>query len=203
MVKLYKINFLFCILLTACVVQENRLEREGQLSADDVGYVAATLVSKQIAKEEVLLPKPPEIRAHFQGTEMGAHDEFTLHTHYVQRWDIPIVQNSSGGEYRIVLLVPVKPGKYVLRSVDAAFYGGYQRSLNLIAPYRPITVRRGEITYAGSIQVNSNVGRNIEGQIRPGEIWLKIGNDFSNDEKMMRDIDPRSSSLPISNGVEW
>ncbi|MYM24495.1 hypothetical protein GTP46_17770 [Duganella sp. FT135W] len=59
--------------------------------------------------------------------------------------------------------MPVKPGRYWLGNVQAGFYGGYHVETELHAPYPLITVRKGEITYAGSIQVISKLGRNVEG----------------------------------------
>lgn len=194
-------GLLLCLLLSACAFQENRLGRQESIDAD-VGYVLATLVSRQIAKEEILLPKPPNIEAHFQEDVARQQAEFLLRSPGVPQWETPLVKNAAGGEYRIVLLVPVKPGRYWLRDVGAVFYSGYARSMTLYAPYPAITVKRGEITYAGSIQVHSVIGRNIEGQPRPGKVWLEIKNDFEGDTAMMRSQDTRFAGLPISNGLK-
>jgi hypothetical protein len=190
-------------LLAGCGAQTSTLGNAGKLEANEFGYVAATLVSRQLADEPgMLLPRPPRIAAEFYENTASPHKEFELHTAGAEQWKNPVSKEGPGGTYRAMLLVPVKPGRYWLGNVKASFFGGYQLDTELRAPYPTITVRKGEVTYAGSIQVISRLGRNVTGEVRPGGIFLNIGNDFEADIAAMKNMDPRVATLPVSNGLK-
>lgn len=185
------------------MTQTSKLGMVDKLNDDANGYIAITLVSKQITKGmPIMLPMPPTIVANFYGGFATPTLEFKVHTIGSDAWKIPTQRNDSGVEHKILLLIPVAPGSYWLGDVDAKFYSGYLLDTQLRADYPRIFVRKGEVTYAGSIQVISVVGKNVQGEVRPGAISLNVVNDFETDMNAMAIADPGVKRLPLSNGLD-
>lgn len=193
---------IFCS-VAGCMTQTSTLGSSEQLDVADMGYIAATLVSKQVADgRKIMLPSPPKIVADFYENTSAPHLAFSLHTVGDDEWNRQVSIDRFNGEHQLMLLVPVRPGRYWLGNVDASFYGGYRIDTNLKANYPMIVVKKGEITYAGSIQILSKIGKNIAGEVRPGGIYLNIENNFGRDIKAMKSIDNRLTTMPISNGLK-
>jgi hypothetical protein len=194
---------LMVLLLTGCLIQTSKLGSVEKFDEVEFGYVAATLVSKQMTNEKnLLLPIPPKIVANFQGNTSTSNLEFQLHTIGTNWKDSAAKGEDYGTEYRLMLLVPVKPGNYWLDNVEASFYGGYRIDTELRARYPTVLVRKGEITYLGSIQVISNIGKNVVGEVRPGKISLNINNEFQKDIDAMRIFDSKINKMTLRNGLE-
>ena len=64
-----------------------------------------------------------------------------------------------------------------------------------------LEVREGEILYAGSIKIVTNVGKGLFGQALPASGKITVGDDYMSDLTLMTTFDPRVKGFPTSNGL--
>lgn len=196
------------LIFSGCAHQTSKLGSAETLDTAEVGYIAASLVSKQVSQDGAkVLATYPGMTAHFYTFGNRPEEAFVLSTTADLKknghWKDPVASVKKDDETRLMLLVPVRPGRYWLGNVNVEYFDGPGvRSVNLYTDHRSeVIVNKGEITYAGSIQVLTRIGVNAAGEARPNGSALRVSDDFAQDVVRMKAIDTRVGGLPLRDSL--
>jgi hypothetical protein len=173
-----------------------------------IGYIAMTLVHRTDSPDpSLVLRELPSIDAVlFRAGEMRRapfHINTTARGGNVSGlWDAPGVALSEPQGRRVMTILKVPAGRYVLTQVHATVPAF--RLYMLINPKYPpvVEVREGQVTYAGSIQLTSQVTKTYFGHARPTTAQLRLSDDAAVDVPAMRRADPRLARLSFIDGLQ-
>jgi hypothetical protein len=193
--------------LIGCATQNNQLGTEQRLPEPGMGYVLASLAYEVPSDAEARTSAfVPSLAANVAPADGGSGKHFQINASaggiVNGLWSEKKLVIDEGSRRRVVLLVPVQPGKYKVNQYYTSF-PAFGREVFIDAKNSPtFEVRDGEIAYAGSMQLSFTVGRTLLGQLRPNLATVKLVHDFDKDLGMARGIDSRLSKIEVRDALK-
>ena len=195
--------FLF-VCLSGCATKASLIGEPMPPAKPGFGYVAAAMVARVDSADPThTFADVPSFQAYFEPAGEPKVPGFMINTYadrdgrgiwFDSKSKIPMVNGN-----RAVVLIPVQSGTYRLDIMDVHLYA-YKRSLRLDKlNVPPFTVREGEITYIGSIDLTTTLGRNIFGMTLPHGLRANIIDNFESDWAAMQNADDRLKTMQVNN----
>lgn len=183
--------------LTGCAIS-NRIGAPEGLSQAGMGYVFVSMVAVNKSYDPALnLGLTPILNASFYPANNPKKEEFSA----ISKGPDPKDSVAEVGGYRRIVLIAVKPGVYQMGKVEGTLVGYNKYMKHEVIDPTALEVREGEILYAGSIKIVTNVGKGLFGQALPASGKITVGDDYKSDLTLMTTFDPRVKGFPTSNGL--
>jgi hypothetical protein len=193
---------LLALVVVGCATQSNQLGNQQRLPEPGVGYVLASLTYEVPSDPDArTLAFVPALTVMYSPVEGGSGQHFSIHTSNstgnTGMWSDKKLALDDGMTRRLVLLVPVRPGKYRVKQYYSSF-PVFGREVFIDAKEPPtFEVREGEIAYAGSVQLSFSVGKTLFGQLRPNVATIKLVHELDKDVRAARDVDSRLAKIEV------
>ncbi len=200
--KLTALTLLASAVLLAGCASAPEAQESASLLKPGYGVVAATLqftvkgTSEDARQHGIELP---HIAAEIVPVNPAGGDTAVLSTS--RKWRKPGATLVTPEGDRVMDVAALKPGRYKIRRLAASFNFLNKQTSVLPTPDILFDVKEGEVTYMGSIQAITTIGRDGQGQQTPTAITLAVRDEFSADTAAMKQADPGMGALVLRDGL--
>ncbi|UOD31573.1 hypothetical protein INH39_07760 [Massilia violaceinigra] len=192
--------------LGGCASKSSLLGEPTPLAKPGFGYVAVVMVAREDSSDSTYtLHDVPTVVATFVPVGTPGGSGFQLHTGANGEangiWFDPKSKTPMMNGYHAMQLIPVQVGSYRLKNLLATMRV-YQKQVSLNKlDTPPFTVREGEVTYIGSIGLNTSLGKNLIGMTTPAGLRVAFVDNFETDWAAMQKADARLTTMKVTNGL--
>lgn len=189
-------------LLGGCAGQ-SILGESGEMEQDHAGFVVATLVhTTDIAQPDLI---DAGIEAGFFAQPHAAMPAFSLTTAYraspVGLLGVEQARLPEPNGWRVMVLLRVPAGRYRLQRLGAAYPAWRVQTGAPVADAPVIAVREGEVSYVGSIHLQTRSTIGAEGRALPVQARFTVLDESATDIPALKRADERLEGLPFINAL--
>lgn len=193
----------FATLCLGGCASQSILGESGEMERDHAGFVVATFVhTTDIAQPDLVAAG---IDAGFFAQPNAATPAFSLTTAYrmspvglLNRWQARLTQPNG---WRVMVLLRVPAGRYRMGRLAALYPASRLQTVAVVADAPVIAVREGEVTYVGSIQLQTSASIGAEGRAWPAQARFAVLDESATDIPALKRADERLEGLPFINAL--